>query len=101
MESSIWTRIKAFIQQSLTSKFKAFFPGCVIGLFGAKSLLFAGLPPEVVTFGAYCLKFMGTVLMAFGSGLGTAYGALLIEKHKNKTNGPRTTEKKRGNGKAA
>lgn len=101
MEKSVWERIRSFVQDSLTSKFKAFFPGCIIGLFSAKSLLFAGLPDEVVTFGAYCIKFMGTVLMAFGSGLGTAYGALLIEKHKNKTNGPRATEKKRGTGKAA
>lgn len=100
MENSIWERLKNFVQASLTSKFKAFFPGCIIGLFGAKSLLFAGLPPEVVTFGTYCLKFLGTVLMAFGSGLGTTYGALLIEKHKNKQNEP-PSQKKRGRSKAA
>lgn len=101
MEQSIWQRFKVFIQQvvrekikafkifiweSLTQKFKAFFPGCVMGLFGAKSLLFSGLPAEAITFGAYLLKFMGTVLMAFGSGLGTSGGAYLIEKYKNRKN---------------
>lgn len=55
-----------------------------MGMFGAKSLLFAGLPSEMVTFGAYFLKFVGTIFMAVGSGLGTAYGALLIEKYKDR-----------------
>jgi hypothetical protein len=72
-----------------------------MGLFGAKSLLFSGLPAELVTFGAYCIKFVGTVLMATGSGLGTAYGAYIIEQHKKKRNEPRQTQKKRGRGKAA
>lgn len=81
---SYWTRFIHFVKKSLTEKFALFFPGAVIGLLSGKSLLFSGLPAEVITFGAYCLKFVGTVLMAIGSGLGTAYGALVIEKYKNR-----------------
>lgn len=84
MDNSYWTRFISFIKDSFTQKFKYCFPGCIMGLFGAKSLLFAGLSSEMVTLGAYCLKFVGTVLMATGSGLGTAYGALLIEKYKSR-----------------
>jgi hypothetical protein len=86
MEPSIWSRIRQFVQQSFTEKFKYCLPGCIMGLLGAKSLLFAGLPAEMVTLGAYVLKYVGTVLMAFGSGLATAYAAYLIDQYKNKKN---------------
>lgn len=70
-------------------------PGCIVGLLCGKSLLFAGLPAELVTFGAYCLKYMATIFMAFGSGLSTAYGAYLIEKYKIKKDERRTTKNDR------
>lgn len=81
---SYWTRFLSFIRSSFTDKFKAFFPGALVGLFSAKSLLFGGLPTEVVTFGTYILKYIGTVAMSFGSGLATAYGAFLIDRYKEK-----------------
>jgi hypothetical protein len=84
MEHSIWRRLKCFIQESLSEKFKVFFPGMCMGFFGAKSLLFSGISAEMVTFGTYVLKYIGTVIMAFSSGLATAYAALLIEKHKER-----------------
>lgn len=80
MEPNLWAKFKTLVQESLSSKFKVFFPGCLIGLFGAKSLLFAGLPAEIVTFGAYCIKFVGTLLMSAGSGLATTWGAKKMEK---------------------
>lgn len=55
-----------------------------MGLFGAKSLLFSGLSSEVVTFMAYCIKYAGTVIMAFSSGLATSYAAYLVDKHKER-----------------
>ena len=86
MEQSIWERLKNFIRESLTQKFQAFFPGCVMGFIGSRSLLFANLPAEMVTIGAYVLKYIGTIIMAFSSGLATSYAAFLIEKYKNKKN---------------
>ena len=84
MDTNLWSRIRQFIQTSFTEKFKYCLPGCVMGFIGSKSLLFSGLPAEMVTFGAYVLKYIGTVLMAFGSGLATSYAAHLVEKYKEK-----------------
>lgn len=100
MEPSYFTRFIAFVKSSFQEKFKVFLPGAIVGLFGAKSFLFAGLPSEMVTFGAYALKYIGTVIMAFSSGLATAYAAYLIERYKEKQNG-KIKQKKRQNGKAA
>lgn len=75
-------------------------PGALVGLFGAKSLLFSGLPDKMVTLGAYIIKYVGTVIMAFSSGLATAYAAYLIDQYKNKKDG-KIKQKKRQNGKAA
>lgn len=96
METSIWQRFKEFIRESLSAKFKFFLPGTIMGFIGGKSLLFSGLPAEVVTFSAYAIKYFGTVLMSFSSGLATAYAAYLVENHKNKKNGK--GQKKRQNG---
>jgi len=91
---SLWARFIQFVRQSITQKFKVFYPGVVLGLFGAKSLLFAGLPAEMVTLGAYIAKYIGTIVMSFSSGLATAYAAYLIEKHKENQK-KKTPEKKR------
>lgn len=72
-------------------------PGCIMGFIGSKSLLWNGMD---VTFLAYVWKFAGTVIMAFGSGLATAYAAYLVEIYKKKKDGKRP-EKKRQKGKAA
>lgn len=82
MESSIWHRLWSFIKGSYTEKFKFAFPGIIIGFYGGKSLFFSGLAAEVVTILAYAVKYIGTVFMAFSSGLATAYAAYLIERHK-------------------
>lgn len=102
MESSIWEKFKIFIRESLTQKFKAFFPGCIMGFIGSRSLLFSGLPAEMVTVGAYVLKYIGTIIMAFSSGLATSYAAFLIEKYKNKKHHVQQSQKrKKGGGSAA
>ena len=84
MEQSIWSRFRKFIQESLKAKFTAFFSGSCMGLYVSMHFLFAGLPSELVTVGAYILKYIGTCILSFSSGLLTAYGAYLIEKFKNK-----------------
>lgn len=101
MDRTIWEKFAAFIRQSITEKFKTFYPGVLVGLIGAKSLLFAGLSNEMVTLGAYILKYIGTVIMAFSSGLATAYAGYLIEQHKEKKNGKTKGPKKGQKGKAA
>jgi len=80
MEPSVWAKIQSFLRECFKEKFKIFFPGSLLGLFAGKSLLFSGLPAELVTFGAYLLKFVGTVLMAVASGAATTYGAKWVEK---------------------
>jgi hypothetical protein len=94
MEPTIWSRLKAFVQQSLTEKFKAFFPGVCMGFIGAQHLLWIGVP---ITLVEYAFKFIGTVAMSFFSGLATSYAAYLIEKYKAKNN--EKPQKKRENGK--
>jgi hypothetical protein len=100
MEHSYFDKFIQFIKQSLTQKFKVFFTGSLMGLFGAKSLLFSGLSSEMVTFGTYVAKYIGTVIMAFSSGLATAYAAYLIDRHKEKKVASKKGEKKK-NDKAA
>jgi len=100
MEPHLWNRFIQFVKGSFQEKFKVFLPGALVGLFGAKSLLFAGLPDKMVTLGAYVIKYIGTVIMSFSSGLATAYAAYLIEQYKQKKNG-KVKQKKRQNGKAA
>lgn len=97
MEQSIWSRFRKFIQESVKAKFTAFFSGSCMGLYVSMHFLFAGLPSELVTVGAYILKYIGTCILSFSSGLLTAYGAYLIEKIKNKQN-VNTTQKKRKKG---
>lgn len=92
---SYWTRFIQFVRESITQKFKAFYPGVIVGLLGSKSLLFSGLPSEMVTLGAYCLKYIGTVVMSFSSGLATAYAAYLIDRHKEKKSSPTGTRKRK------
>jgi hypothetical protein len=65
-------------------------PGCIMGFIGSKSLLWSGV---AFTFLTYVLRFASTLIMAFGSGLATAYAAYLVEKHKNKNN--HVTQKRR------
>jgi hypothetical protein len=67
-----------------------------MGIVGGKSLLFSGLPAELVTLGAYCAKYIGTLLLAFGSGLATSYAAYLVEKHKNRSNNGTQKRRKKG-----
>lgn len=100
MEPTYFERFLAFVKGSFQEKFKVFLPGAIVGLFGAKSLLFAGLPDKMVTIGAYIIKYVGTVIMAFSSGLATAYAAYLIEQYKKKKD-VKIKQKKRQNGKAA
>jgi hypothetical protein len=96
MEPNIWGKLKSFIQNSFSEKFKYCFPGCIMGFWGAKSLLFAGLGSEMVTIGTYILKYVGTVLMAFSSGLATSYAAYLIEKFKTNSNVKPTQKRRKG-----
>jgi len=86
----IWTTFKSFVKKSLTEKFKAFFPGSIVGIIAGKSLFFSGLAPELVTIGAYVIKYASTCLLAFGSGLCTSFASVLVSKwskteEKNKT----------------
>jgi hypothetical protein len=67
-------------------------PGVLMGFIGGKHLLWA-LP--IVSVVEYCIKFIGTIFMAFGSGLSTAYAAYLIEQHKKKKDGTQTRKRKR------
>lgn len=96
MERSIYERLRRFIWGSLTEKFKAFMPGVCMGFVGAQHLLWIGVPVSLVT---YIFKFLGTVLMAFGSGLATSYAAYLIDRYKTKRNEGSKPQKKRENGK--
>ena len=94
MGNSLWQRFRAFVQDSFTQKFKYCFPGICMGFVSARSLLFSGLPAELVTLGSYILKYAGTVVMAFSSGLATSYAAYLIEKHKEHKKKDTTTRKR-------
>ena len=82
----LWKSFARFVRESLTEKFKTFLPGCIVGLGVAKSLLFSGLSADAITVAAYCIKYIATVFMCVGSGLGTAYGAYLVKKITNTDN---------------
>jgi hypothetical protein len=88
---SFLARLVQFAKKSITENFAFFFPGALAGFFSAKSLLFAGLPSEFVTFWAYMVKFVASVVMAVGSGFGTAYGADKFKRWREKKS-PDTTE---------
>lgn len=77
MEQSLWTRFRCFVAHALTQKFKAFFPGSIMGFIGGQHLLFTGFPVSVVS---YVYKFLGTVILAFFSGLATTWAAKIIER---------------------
>lgn len=79
MEPTYFERFIQFVKSSFREKFKAFMPGCVMGFIGSKSLLWSGVD---ITFLVYVVKFIGSVLMAFGSGLATAYAAYLVDRYK-------------------
>ena len=85
-----WSRFIAFIKESLTQKFKAFLPGVFMGFISAQHILWIGVPATLVE---YAGKYIGTVFMAFGSGLATSYAAYLIDQYKKKKNGTRTRKK--------
>lgn len=101
MESNLWTKFVQFVKHSLKEKFALFFGGTFIGWFGGMSLFFSGLSPEIITLGAYVLKFMGTLLMAFGSGLGTTAGAKWVERKFEKKSPPTNGQVKKGKDRAA
>jgi hypothetical protein len=86
MEPSYFGKFIQFVKESLTEKFALFMPGCIMGFFGGKHIFFSGMADGLVTFGGYCVKYVGTVFLAFSSGLATAFGAYLIDKLKNKQN---------------
>lgn len=96
MESSAWAKFCQFIKSSLQEKFKAFMPGVCMGFIGAQHILWIGVSVSLVT---YIFKFIGTVLMAFGSGLATSYAAYLIDRFKTKRNESPKPQKKREKGK--
>jgi hypothetical protein len=98
MEPNLWSKFVQLVKESFSSKFKAFFPGCIVGLLSAKSLLFAGLASEVITFWAFLVKFVATVVMSFGSGLATSYAALIIERYKNRKQNVTRSQRRKGKG---
>lgn len=98
MEQSIWQRLKSLIQESMGAKFKAFIPGVCMGFIGSEHLLWNG---EIVTVVIYVLKSVLTVIMAFCSGLATAYAALIVENYKNKRNVKSSKKKGKSDNKAA
>ncbi len=53
-----------------------------MGFIGAKSLLFSGVLAHLVGPLWWAAKGIGTVVLAFCTSLATAYGAYLIEVHK-------------------
>jgi hypothetical protein len=81
MENSLWNRFVSFIKNCFTEKFKTFLPGCCMGFVGAQHLLWAGVPISLVT---YVVKYVGTVFMAFGSGLATSYAAYIVDRYKHR-----------------
>lgn len=81
MEKSYWSQFILFVKKSCSEKFKTFMPGCVMGFLGGQHLLFSSVAVSVVT---YCAKYVGTVFMAFGSGLATSYAAHVIDRLKEK-----------------
>lgn len=95
----LWSRFKEFVLQSLGQKFKVFFPGVCMGFIGAQHLLWNGFVVSVVE---YVLKFIGTVLMAFFSGLATCYASYCFDKFKTKKDGQQQKKRQGGrNNKAA
>lgn len=68
-------------------------PGVFMGFVGSKHLFWSGVSLTVVT---YIFKFIGTVFLAFGSGLATSFAAYLVENHKNKNNEKRQKKSQRG-----
>jgi len=68
-------------------------PGMLMGFISADHILWVGVPLSVVE---YCVKYVGTVFMAFGSGLATSYAAYLIEKLKTNTNVTSTKKRRKG-----
>lgn len=71
----------AFLKSLFGEKFKVFFPGVCMGFIGSKHFLWIGIP---ATWLDYALRGIGTVVMAFGSGLATAYAAYLVDRLKEK-----------------
>jgi hypothetical protein len=99
----LWKSFILFVKRSLFEKFKAFFPGLCMGLIASRALLFSGLPAELVTVGAYIIKYIGTCFLALSSGLCTSYAAILAEKwFKNKSiNSNENGKSKKDNERAA
>lgn len=99
----IWKSFILFVKRSLSEKFKTFFPGLCMGLLASRALLFSGLPAELVTIGAYAIKYVSTCFLALGSGLCTSYAAVLIDRWtKNKSlNNNENGKSKKDNERAA
>ncbi len=97
MEPHFWTRFVHFVKSSFQEKFKAFMPGCVMGFIGCKHFLWAGSALSLVE---YTGKYIGTVVMAFSSGLATAYASYIVDQYKKKKDG-KSKQSKRQKGKAA
>jgi len=67
-----------------------------MGFIGAKSLLFSGIMANLVGPLWWIAKGIGTVMLAFCTSVATAYGAYLIEIHKeNQKKSPESKRKDR------
>lgn len=74
-----------------------------MGFLASRALLFSGLPAELVTIGAYAIKYVSTCLLALGSGLCTSYAAILIDRwtKQKSLNTPDNGKQKKDNERAA
>lgn len=93
-----WSKFAQFVKNCFASKFKAFMPGVLMGFIGSQHLLWIGVSLSVVE---TILKSIGTILMAFGSGLATSYAAYLVECYKEKKSSDKNSHTKRKNRRAA
>jgi hypothetical protein len=101
MESSVWGKILEFAKSCFTHYYRTIFVGGFIGggLSGI-SLFFIGVNSELVTFGAFFLKVLGTAILGIASGAGAVLGKKLIE-NKNSTDVTPQRRRKRKGDKAA
>lgn len=100
MEPNLLSRLATFIKESYTRRIKEVASGLIMGGIGGYNIFFPKLPPELIHTWIGVWLWMKTVFFAFSSSIATAYGAYLIEKHKNKKN-ERPKKRQKNNGKAA
>lgn len=77
----LWSRFICFTKESYTRRFKENFGGVCMGFFGSQHLLFGPDLAHLVSGAWWIMKGIGTVMLAFFSGLATTYGSKIVEEH--------------------